>query len=262
MYIDTHTHFDLILEDKSLTEEMLLNTLKLKEVEFAVQIAIDVKSSLWSYDFASKHRSKGVLFTLGIHPSNPADQKEINDLSDCLKKVKPDDLNLLFGVGECGLDFYRLHQPKEKQIESFEAQIDLAKKNNLPLIIHSREAMSETIDILKEKKVNAGIMHCFAGDREVAKKVLDLGLYISFAGNLTYKKAFTLVDSAAYVPLDRLFLETDAPFLTPVPFRGQKNRSEYVREVYKFVANLKNESLSKVLDQIQQNFISFRRRGG
>jgi TatD DNase family protein len=147
-----------------------------------------------------------------------------------------------------------MHQTKEMQRSSFEFQIALAKEYNLPVIVHSRDAMDETLEILQKYKPLTGIMHCFPGNRAAAKKVIDLGFYISFAGNVTYKKAFDLHESGAYVPLDRLLLETDAPFLSPVPVRGEKNRSEYVVHTYKFIADLRRIPLSAVTDAVTANF--------
>ena len=258
MIIDSHVHFNMILKDKTKSEEEILRSLKYNNMEFAVQISVEDRDFIWSRDFAQRNHEAGIFYTPGIHPSSHATEKELMMLSDFVNtEMKGKSNKLLLGIGECGLDYYRMHQTKEMQRNSFEGQIDIAKRHKLPLIIHCREAMDETIRILKDKKCNYGIMHCFAGDSNAAKLVLDMGFVLSFAGNVTYKKAVELHDAAKYVPLDKLLLETDSPFLTPEPERGKSNLPEMVKHTYKFVANLKKVSLPKLEDSIRENFVRF-----
>ncbi len=255
MILDSHVHFNMILEDKKNSEEDIIKSLKENNVEYAVQISVEERDFIWSRDFAKRNSESGIYYTLGIHPSSPAQDTKLKNLESLVEKEMNGEYNkLLLGIGECGLDFYRMHQPKEMQIRSFETQIDIAKKYNLPLIIHSREAMNESLEILNTKKYGSGIMHCFAGDSNAAKRVLDMGFMISFAGNVTYKNAVELHDAAGYVPLDRLILETDAPFLSPVPMRGKPNLPENIKYTYKFISSLKKVSLTKLEDTITQNF--------
>jgi len=268
MIIDSHAHFNMILRDKTKSEAEILKSLKYNNMEYALQISVEEKDFIWSRDFAKRNYKDGIFYTLGIHPSSKATEKELKVLSDFAdSEMKGKFSKLLLGIGECGLDYYRMYQPKEMQIHSFETQIDIAKKHKLPLIIHCRnamnssdamnDAMNETVQILKDKKYNYGIMHCFAGDSKAAKLVLDMGFVLSFAGNVTYKKAVELHDAAKYVPLDKLLLETDSPFLTPEPERGKSNTPEMVKHTYKFVANLKKVSLSKLEESITENFVKF-----
>jgi len=255
MLIDSHTHFDLILEDKTVNEEELLRNLRYGSIEHSVQISIDSAGLDWSRKFAEKNADYGILYTAGIHPSSPAHDKDLKDLSKFVENVKKSPLSaLLVGIGECGLDYYRMRQPKEMQIKSFEAQIDMAKKYFLPIIVHLRDAMNEGIEILKRKKAASGVMHCFAGGAAEAKAALDLGFMISFAGNVTYKNAVELHEAAKYVPDDMLILETDAPFLAPVPLRGEGNRPENIKHTYKFVSNLRKSASSKLEERISENF--------
>ena len=255
MLIDSHTHFDLILEDKTVNENDLLKGLRYSNIEYSVQISIDSSGLEWSRKFAEKNSEYGILYTAGIHPSSPASGANLNELENFVQKVmKSSQSHLLIGIGECGLDYYRLRQPKEAQIKSFERQIDLAEKYSLPLIIHLRDAMEDGLEILKRKKVSSGIMHCFAGGADDAKRALDLGLMISFAGNVTYKNAHELHESAKYVPGDMLLLETDAPFLAPVPLRGKPNRPDNIKHTYKFVSNLRKETTSRLEEAITGNF--------
>jgi len=256
MYIDSHAHFDLTLEDSTVAEDSLMVQLRSNDIRHAVQISIDTASARWSQDFARRHAENGVLYSLGIHPSSPAGEDELRELADMAERAAcGDSAHLLFGIGECGLDFYRKRQDPATQERSFRFQIELANRLGRPVIVHSRDAMEQTLAILGDYPGTAGIMHCFPGDREAARRVLDTGFYISFAGNVTYRNAASLHDSAAYVPLDRLLIETDAPFLTPVPLRGKKNRPEYILHTYRFIAGLRGEQLDRIADAVYRNFL-------
>ncbi len=245
MYLDSHSHFDLTIETSDKNEDDLLQSLNENSITHAVQISTETEGLQWSYDFAKRNRDKGILFSAGIHPSSPAESERLRELADFTNSVMNSaDKDLLFGIGECGLDYYRMHQEKDMQHASFEHQIDLAKRCELPLIIHSRDAMDDTLAILKSKEASFGIMHCFSGNSKTAEKVLDLGFYISFAGNVTYKNATDLHDAIKYVPSDRLLLETDAPFLTPVPYRGKKNMPHYIIHTYNFAAEARKQSIN------------------
>lgn len=255
MLVDSHAHFDMILDDKKITEEELIKSLRYNNIEYSVQVSVEAKGFEWSRDFAKRNYKNGVYYTIGIHPSSIADDAALEKLATFTdRELKTEYGKLILGIGECGLDFYRMHQPEEMQRRSFEFQIDMAKKYKLPLIIHIRDAMEEGIEILARKKGRGGIMHCFSGDSKAAKRVLDLGFMISFAGNVTYKNAVELHDAASYVPLDRILLETDAPFLTPVPLRGKPNTPEYIKHTYQFVADLKKITRSKLEDSVSENF--------
>jgi len=255
MYIDSHTHYDLILEDSSIKADDLFSQQKTENISKTVQIAIDVDGLQWAWDFAKKYRSQGVFFSSGIHPSSQASERELMILRDHVTSVmNSPEKDIFFGVGECGLDYFRLRKPEKMQKESFAYQIELAKEFDLPVIVHSRDAMDDSLDIIKSLGPVKGIMHCFPGDKRDAKRVLDLGFYISYAGNTTYKKAVELHESAAYVPLDRILVETDAPFLTPVPHRGKKNRPHLVKHTYEFIADLKNIDVAQLEEVVEKNF--------
>ncbi len=255
MILDSHVHFNMILEDKKISEDDIIKSLKYNNIEYAVQISVEEKDFTWSRDFAKRNYQDGIFYTLGIHPSSRAEDPALTSLSSLVdQEMNGKFSRLLIGIGECGLDYYRMRQPKEMQIKSFETQIDIAKRHKLPLIIHSRDAMDDTLEILKNKKYGHGIMHCFAGDSTAAKRVLDMGFLISFAGNVTYKNAVELHDAAGYVPIDRILVETDSPFLTPVPLRGKPNLPEYIKHTYKFLSSLKKVPLSKFEDSVTENF--------
>lgn len=255
MFIDTHAHFDLVMEDGSVTETQIIESMKTNGIGTAVQVSIDVSSSEWSRAFAMRHSGEGILFTIGIHPSSAADDPDLRHLSALADTIiHSGDSKLLVGIGECGLDYYRMRQKREVQMNSFIFQIDLANRCGLPVIVHSRDAMEDTLEILRKESRNPGIMHCFPGDKNAAQKVLDLGMYISFAGNLTYRAAADLHESARYIPLNRLLVETDAPFLTPVPLRGKKNRTEHVIHTYRYLSELRKEPLDLIASTIRDNF--------
>lgn len=259
MIIDSHTHFDLLLEEAALSEEHLIEELHHQKIVNTVQVGIDLPSSEWSAGFARRHAQHGILYTIGIHPSSYADTAMLDAwMKFLVAQANSPDRELLFGVGECGLDFYRHRQPRDMQVSSFECQLAAARRHGLPIIIHSRDAMDDTIALLKPYAPVWGIMHCFPGSPTDARRVLDLGLYISFAGNVTYPKATILHESAAYVPSDRLLVETDAPFLTPVPLRGQKNRPAYILHTYRYIAGIRNQPVERFIEIIGSNFKTFR----
>jgi TatD DNase family protein len=260
-YVDSHAHFDLCAEEGA-DAASLVHDMAKSGVHRAVQVAIEPSGFAWARDFARDNRSSGVLFTLGIHPSSRADNNDLIHLSDFVRSViDSPDADILFGIGETGLDFYRMRQPRDDQLRSFEYQAGLAGSLGLPLIVHSRDAMDETIDALAARALPSGVMHCFSGDSHAARRVLDLGFYISFAGNLTYKNAVDLHDAARYVPLDRVLLETDAPFLTPVPHRGKRNSPALVTHTYEFFADLRGEPLAGLVERVSRNFEALARRG-
>ncbi len=261
MLIDTHAHFDMIFEKHEFSEESLMQSMKENGVLHSVQVSIEPEGFQWSLDFARRNEGSGVLFTIGMHPSTAAGPESFTVLSDFTEKVMTSgDRRLLFAIGECGLDFYRMRQKRELQEESFRRQLIEAKKWAIPVVVHSRDAMEETLAVIKESSIENGVMHCFSGGSKAAQKVLDLGFHISFAGNVTYNGAGELHDSARYVPLDRILVETDAPFLTPVPLRGKQNRPEYIKNTYTFIAGLKKIPVEKLAASVQENFLRLKNR--
>jgi TatD DNase family protein len=254
MYTDTHTHFDIILEESGISEVEVIRGLRDGRVSRAVQVSIEPGGFEWARKFSSANRHDGILFTAGIHPSSPADEGALAIQKKFVDDVMNSaDRDLLLGIGECGLDYFRMRRPVDEQMKSFETQIALAKKHGLPVIVHSRDAMDDTLAVLKRLSPVSGIMHCFPGDSRDAKNVLDLGFYVSFAGNTTYPKALPIHEAAAYVPDERILLETDAPFLTPVPHRGKKNRSELISHTYEFIAKLRGIKTEALAESVKLN---------
>ena len=247
MIFNVHTH----LNDDSQYEEVkeLINECLKNKVNKLVVIGYDVKSSKRSIEIANNY--EGVYAAIGIHPSDV--NKENNTIEELEKLL---DSKKVIAIGEIGLDYHWENNPsKEIQIEWFIKQLQLANKYKLPIIIHSRDAMGDTIKILKENKkyYEKGIMHCYAGSIESSVELEKLGFYFSFAGPLTYKNADQLRNVASNISLDKILIETDDPYLTPTPFRGKKNKPSYVTYVASELAKLKGLSYEEISDITYNN---------
>ena len=211
---------------------------------------------------AVAEKYENVFASVGVHPHDAKlyDEKAENHLIDLVKSSKK-----VIAWGEIGLDFYYDHSPRDVQIVVLRRQIKKARELELPIIIHSRDANDETVEILTEecsdKQFPGGIMHCFGGNPEMAQSLMQLGFLISFAGNVTFKKADDLRDAARIVPLDRLLVETDCPFLTPVPLRGKRNEPSFVVHTAQFLADLYGVELETLADATTKNFLDFFRIG-
>lgn len=241
MYFDTHTHLD----DKKFDTDRddVIKSLKDAGISLAVNVGSDIKSSRESIALAEKYDF--LYAAVGVHPS------ETGDMTD-------DDLDIIKGlashkkvvaIGEIGLDYYYDEPDREIQKLWFLKQLNLAKELNKPYIIHDRDAHADTIEIIKEAKYFRGVMHCFSGSCEMAKILTDLGLYISFAGQVTFKNAPKVKEVSKAVPIDKLLIETDSPYLTPEPFRGKRNNSSYVKFTCEEIAKIRgisNEELAKI----------------
>ena len=245
--IDTHCHLDMISSGKGLGE--IVTRAAANGVSRIISIGIDLKSSKKAIDIAEQYES--VYATVGIHPHNV---EELDDSSyDELERLCNN--NKVVAYGEVGLDFVKQYAPRQVQIEHYTRQVGLAKKMGLPLVIHDREAHAEIMHILQKEApfASAGVMHCFSGDWQLATRVLDLGFLISIPGVVTFKKAFTLHKVAREIPLDKLILETDAPFLTPDPYRGRTNLPEYVLYTAQKIADLRGITVEKVAHVTTEN---------
>lgn len=220
---------------------------------------------------AVAERYENVYASVGVHPHDAklyddAAESHLVDLVRSSKKV--------IAWGEIGLDYYYDHSPRDVQRDVFRRQIRTARELDLPIIIHSRDADDETVEILTEEcseitensklktencssKFRGGIMHCFGGTPEMAQALMKIGFLISFAGNVTFKKADNLRDAARVVPLDRLLIETDCPFLTPVPFRGKRNEPSFVAHTAAFLAEFYGVPLATLAEATTSNFVRF-----
>ena len=218
-----------------------------------VTIGTDRETNGAGVDLAK--RLPDVWATVGIHPHDAA---EVVDADfDALERLAIQEPRVV-GFGEMGLDFFRNLSPPDAQRQAFRRQIDIARRVRKPLVIHCRDAHDETLALLAEERAGetGGVMHCFSGDVEIARRCLDLGLYISLAGPVTYKNARALPDVARFVPEDRLVVETDCPYLPPTPHRGKRNEPAYVALTAEHVARLRGADPEALGDRLTANAAS------
>jgi len=238
--IDTHCHLDMMRSGEDIGT--IISRAAASGVSKIITIGIDLESSKKAIEIANQY--EGVYASVGIHPHNV---QGLQDKSyDELEKLC--DNGKVVAYGEIGLDFVKQYAPQHLQLEHYARQVNLAKKVELPLVIHDREAHKEILHILKKEAPYkaAGVMHCFSGDWQLATEVLDLGFLISIPGVVTFNKASALHEVAQKVPLDKLILETDAPFLAPDPYRGRPNIPEYVLYTAKKIADLRGITVDEV----------------
>ncbi len=247
MYIDTHCH----LHDEKLSDtDNVVNGYLENGVSVALNMACCALTANKGKALAEKYPS--VYFGSGCHPCDAFgfDEKEFDEIKKLTSHEK------CVAVGEIGLDYYHEPYDKNKQIDVFIKQIELAKEVKLPISIHSRDATGDMVRLLRENKsklIYGGVMHCFSGSVETAKELLNLGLYISFAGPLTFKNANTILDVAKYVPNDMCLTETDSPYLSPHPLRGKINTPKNIPLIVKKLAEIKDVSEKDLANQIMQN---------
>ncbi len=247
MFVDTHCH----LHDPKLCDvDLVVDEYLRSGVDVAINMACCAKTSEQGRLLSEKYDS--VYFGTGCHPSDSAifDDKEFENIAKLTSHPK------CVAVGEIGLDYYWKPFDKEKQTEVFIKQMELASSVNLPISIHSRDATADMLKLLKENKakLNGGaVMHCFSGSVETAKEILKLGIFISFAGPLTFKNANALLDVAKLVPMDMCLTETDCPYLAPHPLRGTVNGPKNVPIILAKLAELKEKSIEEMASQVMAN---------
>jgi TatD DNase family protein len=232
MLIDTHTHLDDTRYNSD--REAMIARARGAGVTTMITIGCDLATSRAAISLAERYPF--VYATVGVHPH---EVRHIgDDWYDELRRLAQH--KKVVAYGEIGLDYHYNHSPPEEQRERFREQLVLARELNLPVVIHTREAQEDTIAILKEEKMSetGGVFHCFSGDAWLARDALDLGFYLSFSGIVTFHNATMLRDIAKTVPTDRLLIETDCPYLTPVPHRGKRNEPAYVKHVAGTLAEL------------------------
>jgi len=247
MLIDSHSHLEMPEFKKDL--EQVIQRAMESGVEHIFTVGTEKKGWMRALEIAHSHPS--VYAILGVHPHNA---KEIDEETySTLRKLCRDEK--VRAYGEIGLDFYRNLSPRDVQLRRFREQIGLAKEIGLPVVIHDRQAHRETLEILKSEKAGEckGIIHCFSGDYEMAKDCIEMGFYISVPGSITYKNAGGFQEVVKQIPLDSLLIETDAPFLAPVPFRGRRNEPSYVRYTAQKVAEIKKVPFEKVAEVTTEN---------
>lgn len=246
--IDSHCHLDF--KDFNKNRDEVIKNARDAGIHTLINIGADLESSERSVQLAEKH--KMIYATVGVHPhdAKTLDQSTYNKIKELTTHKK------VVGIGEIGLDYYRDLSPRNIQKDAFRKQLEMAIELNLPVVVHTRESFNDTLEIIKDysRDIPGGVFHCFPGTIDDAFKVISLGFVISVGGVVTFNKA-KMADVAAEVPLDKLILETDSPYLTPVPFRGKQNQPAYVKYVYEKVTQLREISftdLEKTVDRTCQ----------
>ena len=242
---DTHAHYD----DKKFQEirDGLLKGLKEKGLVGAITCGCDIPSSLAALTLAKEYDF--LYAAVGFHPEN---LKQEDDILESLKKIK----ELLqeekvLALGEIGLDYY-WDTPKDLQLKWFEEQLKLAKELDIPVIVHDREAHADTLTLLQKYKPR-GVVHCFSGSKETAKEILKIGMYIGIGGVVTFKNARKTLEVAEMIPMDRFLLETDCPYLAPVPFRGKLCHSGHIYYTAEKIAHIKGKSTQDIISASLSN---------
>lgn len=241
---DSHAHYNDSAFDADRDE--VLNSLGENGVSNVINCATDYNSSLISLSYAEKYPF--IYASCGLHPEDIKD-----DYEDELEKIYP----LLIekkcvAVGEIGLDYHYDEIPRKVQIDVFTRQLIKANEMNLPVIVHDREAHADTLELLKKYKPK-GVLHCFSGSVETAREVLNLGMYLGFGGVVTFKNAVKSVETAKYVPLDRILLETDCPYMAPVPYRGKRNDSSLIKFAAEKIGEIRGIDAQTVIDEANKN---------
>lgn len=245
MLFDTHAHYyDLKFDGE---REKILDSMIENGVGYIINAGCDVKSTIQSIELSEKYDF--VYASAGVHPNN--DESFTEETFSKIKELAQHEKVL--AIGEIGLD-YHYGGNREKQKEAFSYQINMAKELKLPFVVHCRDATGDCIDILKaEYKGGGGVMHCFSESKETARIVLDMGLYVSIGGTVTFKNNVRTVEAVKYIPLESLVIETDAPYLSPVPHRGERNSSLYLHYVAKKIAQIKDIPTEEVINITTKN---------
>ena len=244
MIIDSHSHYDdeRFNDDRS----MVLNDLKNHNIEKIINVGYNLSSSKNALELANEYDF--IYAAVGFHPS---DAKDFNDsvakqLIELTKNPK------VVAWGEIGLDYHYDNIVKETQKEVFIKQMEIAKELNLPVCIHTRDAMADTLEIVKKYQTK-GVFHCYSGSLEIAKELVKIGYYISFSGTVTYKNAKNVKEVAKWIPKDRYLIETDCPYLAPEPVRGKRNDSRNLNYTAAHIAELRNVPVEQVISEATEN---------
>lgn len=246
---DSHAHYSDFSFNNDRDE--LLAGLQSKGVKYIILASYDIESTLKNDEICRKYDY--IYSASGIHPES-VDEIPENYLEILENTVKSNPK--IKAVGEIGLDYHYENYDRERQIEIFKEQLELAKKLELPVIIHSRDATEDTMKILREYQPK-GVLHCFSGSAETAKEAVKLGLYVSFTGVLTFKNARKALEALAVIPNDRLMLETDCPYMAPVPFRGKRCDSSMIPYIAEKAGEIKGMTAQEILNLTCENGVRF-----
>lgn len=249
MFTDSHCH----LNYKGLIETQAEVLARARGAGVSTFLNISTRESEWDDIIATAAREPDVWATIGIHPH----EADVHPDMDTARLVAAATHPKVIGIGETGLDYYYDHSDRDQQRRSFRAHIAASRETGLPLIVHTRDAEDDTADILTEEMAAGafpGVIHCFTASQDFADKALALGLYISISGIVTFKNAKDVQETAARLPADRLLIETDAPFLAPVPHRGKVGEPAFVADTARFLANLRGVSVEELASETSANF--------
>ncbi len=254
--VDSHCHLDFNEFEDDLPE--IIENAKSNDVDYMLSISVDFKNFENIHNIAKKF--KNIWCTTGVHPNNVPKSVNESDLEELEINLKT---NLkeqkVVGLGETGLDYFRGQENKENQVKYFKTHLKVSEDTGAPVIVHTRSAEDDTVKILnslkQENKVK-GIIHCFTSTKEVAEAALNEGFYISLAGIITFKNASEIVDIVRYIPLDKLLVETDSPFLSPEPYRGKRNQPSYVKFTLQKLAEIKKISHEEMAEITTRNFFN------
>ena len=248
LIFDTHAHYD----DKSYDKDrnQLLMSMYEEGVCNIINVGFDEQTSKNSIDLSEKYPF--IYAAVGVHPHEVS--KASDNYLEVIKSFLQNDK--VVAIGEIGLDYHYDLSPRDEQKKAFEDQLKLAKELDIPVIIHNREAHEDTLTLLKKYKPR-GVVHCFSGSEEMSKEIIKLGMYIGLGGAVTFKNAKNPVLVAKSVPLDRLVLETDAPYMAPVPFRGKRCDSSMIMETAKVIAGVRGMDVYDLLESTKENAQKF-----
>jgi TatD DNase family protein len=249
MFADSHCH----LNYKGLYEQQPEILARARARGVSAMLNISTRESEWDAVIATAEREPDVWATVGIHPHEADQHPDIGTARLIERAAHP----RVVGIGESGLDYYYDHSDRDRQRASFRAHIAAARETGLPIIVHTRDADEDTAEILREemgKGAYPGVIHCFTASGAFADIALDLGLYISISGIVTFKNAKDLQETAARLPIERLLIETDAPFLAPVPHRGKTGEPAFVADTAEFLAKLRGEDVAVLAEKTAANF--------
>lgn len=255
--VDTHCHLDLI-EEKGINFKEIIQNCDKHNVKILQTICTKISEIDKILNYTKLHNS--IYASVGIHPCNVQEEKEVK----CDEIVKICEVNSkIIGIGETGLDYYHDTSAITRQKASFLEHIKASQETDLPLIIHSRDAdkdMAEILEVEQENKKFPALLHCFSSSKELAMKALDLGVYISISGIVTFKNAKELQEIVKEIPLEFLLVETDSPYLAPTPYRGKINQPAFTKYVVDYIAELKNISAEEVTNITTENFFRIFKR--
>ena len=246
MLIDSHAHLEM--DDFDGDREAVIQRAREEGVDRIVTVGLNLEDSRRAVALAERYDA--IYASVGVHPHDVTGiDGTTYDLLSALSEHEK-----VIAYGEIGLDFFRNLSPRDLQIRRFAEQLELAGELGLPIIIHDREAHSETVEMLAaQKNDQGGVIHCFSGDYDMAARCMDMGLYISIPGTITFKKSDVLRDIVGKIPLDRLLVETDCPFLSPEPKRGKRNEPAYVAYTARRIAEIKHLPFEEVAEATSQN---------